>query len=305
MSTPRDRVVACRVVAGALLAGSRSRRAARPCPSPGRSTARPRTGPTGRRTRRTSTRRARPRTARPAAIVSGFLVAMQANPLSTSVARDVPLRARTRHLEAQPRHDRLRGVHGAADQRRRRRCGWPTPVASTPAAAGAAADPGSAETLDIRLVSENGQWRIDNPVNALVVPTSFFDRSFARFNLYFYDQTGRVAAARPGVHPARASRRPPTWSAACSPGPGERWPTSPARRCPSRTDLDLSVVVTESGVAEVPLSREVLQASPDELVPRGRPAGLDAAPGARASSASGSPSPARRCRCRAAASTRP
>jgi hypothetical protein len=34
---------------------------------------------------------------------------------------------------------------------------------------------------------------------------------------------------------------------------------------PSLTNLDLSVVVTESGVAEVPLSRDVLQASPDEL----------------------------------------
>ena len=51
--------------------------------------------------------------------------------------------------------------------------------------------PGRSENLDLRLVSEKGQWRIDNPLNALVVPTSFFDRSFARFNLYFYDQTGR------------------------------------------------------------------------------------------------------------------
>ena len=57
--------------------------------------------------------------------------------------------------------------------------------------------PGRSETLDIQLVSEDGQWRIDNPVNALVVPTSFFDRSFARFNLYFYDQTGQVLLPDP------------------------------------------------------------------------------------------------------------
>ena len=29
------------------------------------------------------------------------------------------------------------------------------------------------------------------------MPTSFFDRSFARFNLYFYDQTGRVLLPDP------------------------------------------------------------------------------------------------------------
>ena len=63
--------------------------------------------------------------------------------------------------------------------------------------AGATGPPGARETLDLRLVSEDGQWRIDNPVNALVVPTSFFDRSFARFNLYFYDQTGRVLLPDP------------------------------------------------------------------------------------------------------------
>ena len=115
----------------------------------------------------------------------------------------------------------------APTQRRVRRCGSPTPVGSTRAAAGAAGSPGRSETLDIRLVSEDGQWRIDNPMNALVVPTSFFDRSFARFNLYFYDQTGRVAAARSGVHPARGADRH-------QPGP------RPARRSRARPLAEIS-----------------------------------------------------------------
>ena len=67
-------------------------RAARRCPSPEPSTAQRPTVPTDPRTRRTSTRPGRPKDGSPPRSSPGFLVAMQANPLSTSVARDVPLR---------------------------------------------------------------------------------------------------------------------------------------------------------------------------------------------------------------------
>ena len=124
--------------------------------------------------------------------------------------------------------------------------------------------PGRSETLDLRLVSEDGQWRIDNPVNALVVPTSFFDRSFARFNLYFYDQTGRVLLPDPVFIP-RGEQTATNLVRGLLAGPGSILDEISRSALPSRTDLDLSVVVTESGVAEVPLSREVLRASPGEL----------------------------------------
>ena len=124
--------------------------------------------------------------------------------------------------------------------------------------------PGRSETLDIRLVSEEGQWRIDNPVNALVVPTSFFDRSFARFNLYFYDQTGRVLLPDPVFIP-RGEQTATNLVRGLLAGPGSALSEISRSALPSRTDLDLSVVVTESGVAEVPLSRDCSRASPAEI----------------------------------------
>lgn len=199
----------------------------------------------------------------PSAIVSGFLVAMQANPLSTSVARSfLTERARaewkpnrgTIVYEAFTVDPSAEGamVRLADTSRLDARGGWQ------------GGSPGRSEILDLRLVSEGGQWRIDNPVNALVVPASFFDRSFARFNLYFYDQTGRVLLPDPVFIP-RGEQTATNLVRGLLAGPGSILAEVSRSALPSRTDLDLSVVVTESGVAEVPLSRDVLRAPPGEL----------------------------------------
>ncbi len=199
----------------------------------------------------------------PEAIVSGFLVAMQANPLTTSVAREFlsqhargtwkPNRGTILYeaFSVQPTSVGTR-VRLADTRRLDARGGW------------AGDPPGRNQSLDLRLVSENGQWRIDNPVDALVVRTSYFDRSFSRFNLYFYDQTGRVLVPDPVFIP-QGEQTATNLVRGLLAGPGRTISDVSRSALPSRTDLDLSVVVTESGVAEVPLSPEVLQASPQEL----------------------------------------
>jgi hypothetical protein len=199
----------------------------------------------------------------PAAIVSGFLVAMQANPLSTSVAREFlserakttwkPNRGTIVYEASTVLPTRTGATVRLADTRRLdARGGW------------RGSSPGRSEDLDISLVSEGGQWRVDNPVNALVVPTPFFDRSFERFNLYFFDQTGRVLLPDPVFVP-RGQQTATNLVRGLLAGPGATIGEISRSALPVRTDLDLSVVVTGSGVAEVPLSREVLQASPAEI----------------------------------------
>ncbi len=199
----------------------------------------------------------------PSAIVSGFLVAQQANPLTTSVARKFlserareawkPNRGTIVYDAFTVRPTSTGATVRLADTRRLdARGGW------------RGATPGGSETLEIALVSEGGQWRIDNPSNALLIPTSFFDRAFARFNLYFYDQTGSTLLPDPVFIP-RGEQTATNLVRGLLAGPGQTLDEISRSALPTRTALDLSVLVTESGVAEVPLSREVLQATPDEL----------------------------------------
>ena len=95
--------------------------------------------------------------------------------------------------------------------------------------------PGRSETIDLRLTSEKGQWRIDNPVNALVVPTSFFDRSFARFNLYFYDQTGQALLPDPVFIP-RGDQTATNLVRGLLAGPGKALAQVTGSALPSRTN---------------------------------------------------------------------
>ncbi len=188
---------------------------------------------------------------------------MQANPLSTSVARRfLSTQARTTW---QPSRGTLVYEAPSVDTTAE---GTTVRLADTrrlDARGGWLGDrPGRTETLRLALVSEKGQWRIDNPPDALVVPTSFFERSFARFNLYFYDQTGRTLLPDPVFIP-RGEQSATNLVRGLLAGAGRGLADVVRSALPSGTGLDLSVVVTESGVAEVPLSREVLRLDPGDL----------------------------------------
>ena len=194
-------------------------RAAPPCPSPGRSTA-------------AADRPDRPQDApyfnppgpakdgTPSAIVSGFLVAMQANPLSTSVARTfLSERARrawkpNRGTIVYDAFEVSQTSTGAtvrlADTRRLdARGGW------------RGGSPGRSETLDIRLVSEGGQWRIDNPPERARGADVVLRPQLRAVQPLLLRPDRADAAARPGLHPARRADRH-------QPGP------RPARRAGSR-----------------------------------------------------------------------
>ena len=157
----------------------------------------------------------------PSAIVSGFLVAMQANPLSTSVARTFLSERARAGLEAQPRHDRLRGVRGRDDQGGAR-CGWPTPAASTRGAAGAAArrgrlrDPRHPAGLRGRPVAHRQPAQRAGGADLVLRP------QLRAVQPLLLRPDRQVAAAGPGLHPARRADRH-------QPGP------RPARRARPRT----------------------------------------------------------------------
>jgi hypothetical protein len=51
--------------------------------------------------------------------------------------------------------------------------------------------------LSLGLVQEEGEWRIDEVPDALIVPDSWFDDSFERVSLYFFDPTSEVLVPEP------------------------------------------------------------------------------------------------------------
>jgi hypothetical protein len=199
----------------------------------------------------------------PLAIAKGFLLAMQANPLSTSVARSFLTTAAksswkpnqgtivyefsTFSQSGSTVTARLADAH-----RLDSRGGW------------LGGEAGQATLLPLHLVREHGQWRIANPANALVVPASYFQSRFVPFNLYFYDQSGRVLVPEQ-IYVPRGEQSATNLVRGLLAGPGGRLADVVRSAFPLRTNLDLSVGVSDSGVAEVPLSSDVLKLTPDEL----------------------------------------
>jgi len=196
-------------------------------------------------------------------VVRGFLLAVQANPQSTSVARSF-LSDRTRNTW-KPDHGtvvyatstlessgsqvqaRLSGAH-RLDARGR----WLGGTAAVPV------------TLPFRMVRENGEWRIDNPPRMLPIPTSYFRSLYVPYTLAFFDRTGEVLVPT-RVYLPRGEQVASNLVRSMLAGPGGHLARSTRNAFPPGTSLDLAVVVDASGIAEVPLNPEVRLLSPPDL----------------------------------------
>src|SRR5690349_1756002 len=198
-----------------------------------------------------------------AGIVRGFLLAMQANPPSTAVARQfLSDRARSRWkpvhgtivYNAAPVEAGNEGVVARLSDAHRLDPGGSWEQGS-----------GSATTsITFDLVREDGEWRIDNPPDELAVPASYFSSLFVPFTLYFFDRTGTVLVPR-RVYVPRGEQTATNLVRGLLAGPGRALRDVATSAFPSGTVLDLAVVVDDSGLAEVPLGPRTLRMSPLEL----------------------------------------
>ena len=201
----------------------------------------------------------------PEAIVRGFLLAQEANPLTTAVAREFlsdsarktwkPNQS-TVVYETRTVGPGANGVRVTLDQTHRldQRGGWQP-------------GPGTPTAVDVQLVQEGGEWRIVNPPNALVVPSSYFEDRFAPYELFFFDRTNRVLVPDT-VYLPRGQQTATNLVRGLLAGPGPGLAPVVRSAVPAGTDLDLSVSITDGGLAEVPLSGQILALSPEarELV---------------------------------------
>jgi hypothetical protein len=197
-------------------------------------------------------------------IVRGFLLAMQANPPSTAVARSflasgakatwsqsqgtivydsAPVDTVDGRVVAQ-----LRGAYRLS-----------------PYGAWLDGTTGTTDTVPFTLVQENGQWRISNPPDVFAVPSTYFSSLFEPFNLYYFDHTGTVLVpTRVYVPQGESTATNLVRGLLEGPPPDQRRVSSTA--FPAGLDLDIGgVAVNALGIAEVPLGDEVLELSPTEL----------------------------------------
>jgi len=200
----------------------------------------------------------------PEGIVRGFLLAMQANPPSTAVARSfLASRAKATWSQSQGTivYDsatvdtvdgqvvaRLRGAYRLSPY-------------------GAWLDGTTPTTVNVPLdlVQENGQWRISNPPDVLAVPSTYFSSLFEPFNLYFFDHTGTVLVPT-RVYVPRGEATGTNLVRGLLDGPPSDQRRVATTAFPTGLDLDIGgVAVNAVGIAEVPLGEEVLELSPTEL----------------------------------------
>ena len=201
-------------------------------------------------------------------VVAGFLSALQATPVSTQPAFEFLSAAAAEGWRPE------RGTIVYGSQRVRtvgtevvvglersfeldRRGGWVGTQSGRRTAAGV-------RELHLRLVLEDGEWRIDNPPNAMVIPQSHFESRYREHSLYFFDPTGSVLVPEP-VYLPWGVQVPTLLVQGLLAGPPEGKRSVERSFFPAGTRLGVSVPVREDGVAEVPLSPRVLDLAPEQL----------------------------------------
>lgn len=117
----------------------------------------------------------------------------------------------------------------------------------------------------LRLVREDGNWRISHPPDRLLIPRAHFDSQYQQYLLYFFDPSGHVLVPEP-VYVPRGRQAPTLLMAGLLKGPEAELADVERTFLPSGTSLDgVSVPVSSGGTAEVPLSDQVLEADNAQL----------------------------------------
>jgi len=194
----------------------------------------------------------------PIDIVGGYLLAMQATPLSTAVAREFL----TNEASTGWVPEKSTVVYGSQSLQSRGRT-VRLDLADTAELDGRGewlGDPSGGRGIrhDLRLVRERGEWRITDPPDALLVPQSHFETRFAQYFLYFLDRSAQILVPEPVYLPS-GEQTPTLLVRGLLRGPEQELLGATRTFIPDRTALDdLSVLVSENGTAAVPLSDEIL-----------------------------------------------
>lgn len=208
--------------------------------------------------------------AAPAAIVDGWLTAMEAFPVSTEVARQFLT------ADAAARWSpRLRAVvyetatvtassaevagHSAVEVRTRARARLTSHGTYLPGPA-----PGGDELTRLRLVRTGAGWRIADPPDAALISAGFFDEYFQPFDLYFLDPTGQRLVADPVWLP-QGDQLATRLAQGLLAGPTPWLRHQATTTVTAEASADVAVPVRADGTAEVQLEEAVADLSGEQL----------------------------------------
>ncbi len=190
-------------------------------------------------------------------VVKGFLDAMTATPIQTTVAREFlakdlrtswnPQRRLITYADASP--PRLRGPSRvsvtltSADQLDGR-LAWKGRL------------PRSKRVVDFPVTMENGEYRIAGAPNALIVPETWFEQRFREVSLYFFDPTATILVPEPVFVP-RGDQLTTALVKGLLRGPGPDLDRVSRSFIPPGLDYGVSVTVSDAGVAQISLKGDV------------------------------------------------
>lgn len=199
----------------------------------------------------------------PLKIVEDFLLAMQASPQSTVVAR--------KYLTDEGRAgwfpEKATMVYGAklvtgGDRRFTvsldhtvqldGRGTWLGPVGG-----------GDGVEYELEVVRERGEWRIVNPPDALIIPRTHFESRYQQYFVYYFDPSGEVLIPQPTYLP-HGEQAATLLVRRLLNGPDPRLEGVLRSYIPGGTEYVLSVPVSLEGVAEVTLNERLLMLSPSD-----------------------------------------
>ena len=123
---------------------------------------------------------------------------------------------------------------------------------------------GADRTLRFRFARQDGEWRIAHLPDATVIPEPHFDTRYREYVLPFFDATSSVVVPEQ-VYLPWGVQAPTLLVSALLAGPPDAGQGVERTFFPPSTRLGVGVPVREDGVAEVPLSRHVLDLRDEQL----------------------------------------
>ena len=191
------------------------------------------------------------RGASPTDIVKGFLDAQAAIPLQTNTAEQFL----TESEASTWRHSRTVTYAAASPPEGSNRVTVELDGANQIDARGSwlGALPRPQQELTFTMQREDGEWRISDAPDALVVPESWFGQAYRRVSLYYLDPTASILVPEPVFVP-RGDQLATSLVEALLQGPVGRLSGVERSALPPGVEVDLSVTPDEQGVAEVNLT---------------------------------------------------